>query len=162
MRHREQTQRTVGFVLHDVARLLRKRFEQRAREANLPLTRAQWSVLAHLSLHEGINQAGLAQILEIEPITLVRLLDKLEASGLVERRPDPTDRRARALFLTAKAHPLLERIRNLGAEVRQDAMAGLSHEDQDRFMATLLTMKGNLSQQVAEPCEEARSERAYG
>src|SRR5947207_15571905 len=115
--------RTLGLVLHDVARFLRKRFEQRAREADLPLTRAQWSVLAHLARQEGINQAALAQILEIEPITLVRLLDRLQAAGLVERRPDPNDRRARVLFLTAAAHPLLDRIWTLAAEVRQDAMA---------------------------------------
>src|SRR5499433_2561733 len=106
--------RTLGFVLHDVARLLRKRFEQRARAANLGLTRAQWQVLAYLARQEGINQATLAQLLEIEPITLTRLLDRLEAAELVERRPDPGDRRARVLYLTPSAEPLLARIYKLG------------------------------------------------
>src|SRR5258707_15845407 len=96
-------EKPLGFVLHDVARFLRKRFELRGRDAQLGLTRAQWSVLAHLARQEGINQAALAQILEIEPITLVRLLDRLQAAGLVERRPDATDRRARVLYLTPAA-----------------------------------------------------------
>jgi DNA-binding MarR family transcriptional regulator len=82
-------QPNLGFVLHDVARLLRKRFEQRVR--GFGLTRSQWQVLVHLAQHEGINQVGLAEILEIEPITLLRILDRLEAAGLVERRtPPPT------------------------------------------------------------------------
>jgi DNA-binding MarR family transcriptional regulator len=162
MPQKEQPGRTVGFVLHDVARLLRKRFEQRARLENLPLTRAQWSVLAHLSLHEGINQTGLAQILEIEPITLVRLLDKLEAQGLVERRPDPGDRRARVLHLTEAAHPLLEAIRKVGTAVRQEALSGVPEKDQDRLMAILLAMKSNLSDSLADACEDVQLERAHG
>ena len=136
--------RTLGLVLHDVARLLRKRFELRARAADLPLTRAQWSVLAHLSRQEGLNQSALAQIMEIEPITLVRLLDRLQAAGLVERRPDPADRRIRALYLTPAAHPLLERIWTLAAVVREEAMAGLSEAEREQLMGTLLRLKGNL------------------
>jgi MarR family transcriptional regulator for hemolysin len=81
---------TLGFLLHDVARLLRKRFEQRAKSHGL--TRSQWQALAYLSKNEGIHQSGLAEILEIEPITLVRILDRLAERGLVERRPHPTDR----------------------------------------------------------------------
>src|SRR5215831_20035136 len=76
--------RTLGFVLNDVARLMRKRFEQRARAASLGLTRAQAAVLAHLARQEGINQAALAQLLELEPITLARLLDRLQAAVLIE------------------------------------------------------------------------------
>lgn len=92
--------RTLGFVLNDVARLMRKRFEQRARAASLGLTRAQAAVLANLARQEGINQVSLAQILELEPITLARLLDRLQAASLIERRPDPKDRRAHLLYLT--------------------------------------------------------------
>jgi MarR family transcriptional regulator, transcriptional regulator for hemolysin len=77
--------RNLGFILHDAARLLRKRFEQKAR--GLGLTRSQWQVLAHLARHEGIHQGALAEILELEPITLVRILDRLQAAGLIERRP---------------------------------------------------------------------------
>ena len=86
-------------------------------------------MLAYIARCEGINQAGLAELLDIEPITLVRLLDRLEAMGLVERRLDPRDRRQRNLYLTEQAWPELERIRALGAEVREEALAGL---DADR------------------------------
>lgn len=147
-------QRTLGFVLHDVARVMRKRIEQRARAEALPLTRAQWSVLAHLSRQEGINQAALAQILEIEPITLVRLLDRLQTAGLVERRPDPTDRRARVLFLNPAAHPLLERIWKVAAAVREEAMEGLSEAQRDALMQTLLTIKSNLSEKIVDDPED--------
>src|SRR6202171_4608396 len=104
---RHELDTSFGFLLHDIARLMRQRFDQRARSLNL--TRAQWQVLAHLQRHEGINQSGLAEILEIEPITIARLLDRMEEAGLVERRADPADRRARRLFLTERAKPMLER-----------------------------------------------------
>src|ERR1700722_8885942 len=113
---------SFGFLLHDIARLMRKRFDQRAR--SLGLTRSQWQVLAHLQRHEGINQSGLAEILEIEPITIARLLDPMEQAGLVERRADPADRRARRLFLTERGKPMLEGGRLLGDEVRGEAFAG--------------------------------------
>ena len=136
--------RHLGFLLHDVARLLRKRFEQKAR--GMGLTRAQWQVLAHLARREGIHQGGLADILDIEPITLVRILDRLEAASLVERRSHATDRRLRLLYLTPKAHPLLEQIWRLGAETREEALNGISAADRERLIATLLTMKANLIQ----------------
>src|SRR6185312_4930884 len=101
----------LGFLLHDIARLMRKRFDQRAR--GLGLTRSQWQVLAHLARHEGINQAGLAEILELEPITVGRLIDRMEEAGWVERRPDPSDRRARLLYLSDKAQPVFARMRSL-------------------------------------------------
>jgi MarR family transcriptional regulator for hemolysin len=143
--------RTLGFVLNDVARLLRKRFEQRARATRLGLTRAQASVLAYLARQEGINQAALAQTLEIEPITLARLVDRLQAVALVERRPDPGDRRARLLYLTPAAYPLLERIFALAAEVREEALAGVPEADRVRFLDMLLAMKSNLLDRAAEP-----------
>src|SRR5690349_2775122 len=105
--------RNWGFLLHDAARLLRKRFDQRAR--GLGLTRAQWQVLAHVNRQEGLNQTALAEILEIEPITLVRLLDRLEAAGLIERRVHPRDRRVRLLYVTEKARPVLAEMQALGA-----------------------------------------------
>ncbi len=136
------TQPTLGFVLHDVARLLRKRFEQRARD--LGLTRSQWQALAYLSQNEGIHQGGLADILEIEPITLVRILDKLEARDLVERRQHAADRRIWLLFLTPAAHPLLAKIRGIGEVTRGEALAGISDQDRDQLLRTLLIMKSNL------------------
>ena len=136
--------RTLGFVLNDVARLMRKRFEQRARAAALGLTRAQAAVLAHLARQEGINQAALAQLLELEPITLARLLDRLQAAGLIERRSDPKDRRAHLLYLTDAAYPLLDRIFALAAEVREDALAGVAEADRGRLLDLLIEMKANL------------------
>jgi MarR family transcriptional regulator for hemolysin len=140
---RHELDSSFGFLLHDIARLMRKRFDQRARSLNL--TRAQWQVLAHLARHEGINQAGLAEILEIEPITLGRLIDRMADSGWVERRPHPSDRRARQLYLTAQAEPVFARMRALGDETREEALAGLSQEDRDRLTATLVDIRNNLS-----------------
>jgi MarR family transcriptional regulator, transcriptional regulator for hemolysin len=136
--------RTLGFVINDVARLMRKRFEQRARAAALGLTRAQAAVLANLARQEGINQVSLAQILELEPITLARLLDRLQAAGLVERRQDPKDRRAHLLYLTESAYPLLDRIFALAAEVRADALVGIPESDCSLLLDMLIAMKANL------------------
>jgi MarR family transcriptional regulator for hemolysin len=141
------TEDTFGFVVHDVARLLRKRFDQRARA--LGLTRAQWQVLAHLSRNEGINQSGLAEILEIENITLGRLVDRLEEAGWVERRLCGSDRRVRLLHLTEKAKPILGRMRALGEETRADALSGLSQEEQATLLAMLRHVRANLSERPA-------------
>lgn len=140
----EVPNRTLGILVNDVARLLRKRFEQQARATALGLTRAQSSVLVYLARQEGLNQAALAQILEIEPITLARLLDRLQAVGLVERRPDPKDRRAHLLYLTDAAYTLLDRIFELASAVREDAMAGIVEADRVRLIEILTAMKSNL------------------
>ena len=134
---------TIGFLLNDAARLMRKDFERRTR--SLGLTRAQWQTLFHLHRNEGCNQATLADLLEVEPITLARLIDRLEASGLVERRADPNDRRARLLFLGERAHPLLGKLKTLGAETRQIALAGISEDEQTLLMTLLTKMRANLS-----------------
>src|ERR1700757_5063840 len=115
---------TLGFLLHDVARLLKKRFEQHARGSGL--TRSQWQVLAYLARNEGISQSALAELLEVEPITLARIADKLEALGLVERRPHPSDRRVWLLHLTRPARPKLEQVRKLGDITRSEALVGIS------------------------------------
>ena len=135
--------RTFGFVLHDAARLLRKRFEQRVKV--LGLTRAQCQLLAYLARNEGINQSGLADLLEIEPITLGRLIDRMEAAGWVERRAHPSDRRARRLFMTDKAKPIFARIRALGDEIRDEALAGIAGDDSQRLVEILLQVRRNLS-----------------
>jgi len=139
----------ISFVLHDVARLLRKRFEQRSRTSGL--TRAQWQVLAYLSLHEGIHQNKLADLIEIMPITLARLLDKMEARGFIERRPNPADRRAWLLYLTPKAHPLIEVMRSNGQKTREEAFAGLPPDAQQQLLQTLCLIKSNLLEACAQP-----------
>ena len=133
---------TLGFLLHDVARLLRKRFEQRAKL--LGLTRSQWQAMAYLAQNEGIPQGCLADILEIEPITLVRILDKLEERGLVERRRHPSDRRSWLLFLKDEARPLLAQMREIGDLARGDALAGVGEMEREYLLQTLTQMKTNL------------------
>lgn len=141
--------RTLGFLLHDSARLLRKRFEQAARALGLSLTRAQWSVLAHLNRQEGINQSTLADIMDVEPITLARQVEKLEQQGLIERRPDPTDRRARLLYLRPQAQPLIAEMRELGAATREDAMRGLTPAQREQLIEMLQIIKSNLTDRDA-------------
>ena len=99
----------------------RRRFEQNARGSGL--TRSQWQVLAYLANNEGINQSGLADLLEIEPITLCRIVDKLQTRGLIERHPDPSDRRVWLLHLTPAARPKLSQLRRLGEVTRGEALA---------------------------------------
>ena len=140
-------ERSFGFLLHDVSRLLRKRFDRRAR--TIGLTRAQWSVMAHLSRNEGINQSALADILEIEPITLVHQLDRLEAAGWIERRLDANDRRVRLLYLTALGRQILGKMQALGMETKAEAVSGLTATEQDALIDTLMKIKGNLSAREA-------------
>jgi MarR family transcriptional regulator for hemolysin len=134
--------RNLGFLLHDVARLMRKRFEQNARD--LGLTRSQCQVLAHLARHDGIQQSTLAEILEVEPITLTRIIDRLEQMSLVERRAHATDRRIRLLHLTEAARPLLADIFAIGAMTRGEALEGVSEADHERLFEILSNMKANL------------------
>ena len=138
----EELKRSFGFLMHDVSRLMRKSFDRRA--SAIGLTRSQWRVLAHLSRNEGVKQAGLAEILEIKPITLARLLDRLGANGWVERRPDPNDKRARRLFLTDKARPILVELREVALSVREEALSGFDAAEQDRLIDQLRAVKENL------------------
>jgi DNA-binding MarR family transcriptional regulator len=145
---------TLGFLLHDVARFLRKRFEQHAR--GLGLTRSQWQVLAFLAPKEGIHQAGLADILDLEAITLARILDKLEACGLIERRAHPTDRRIWLLYLTEKAHPMLAQMRVLGERTRAEALQGIPDAARELLMQSLATMRENLVFACDQPAQEPK------
>jgi MarR family transcriptional regulator, transcriptional regulator for hemolysin len=138
---------TLGFLLHDVARLLKRRFEQNARGAGL--TRSQWQVLAHLAQNEGIHQGKLAELLDIEAITLGRIVDKLQTLGLIERRPHPSDRRIWLLHLTAAAGPKLTQLRQLGEITRGEALAGTTEPDRECLLKTLRILKANLT----DPCD---------
>jgi MarR family transcriptional regulator, transcriptional regulator for hemolysin len=133
----------LGFLVHDVARLMRKRFEQHAR--GLGLTRSQWQVLAYLSRNEGISQTGLADLLDIEPITLSRIVDRLVDTGFVDRTPHATDRRIWRLRLTEAARPKLKQVRELGEQTRCETLEGVSEADRQRLIATLLALRSNLS-----------------
>ena len=140
---------TIGFLLHDAARLLKRDFERRARV--LGLTRAQWQTMFQLARNEGCNQATLADVLDVEPITLARQIDRLEASGLVDRRADPDDRRCHLLFLGAGASPVLQQMVNLGAETREVALAGIDEAERAQLAALLKKVRDNLS--TREPVE---------
>ena len=134
---------TLGFLLHDVARLLKKRFEQNSRGSGL--TRSQWQVLTYLAQNEGINQAGLAELIEIEPITLGRIIDKLETLRLIKRNPHPTDRRRWLLHLMPAARGRLQQAGEYGDVTRREALAGVSEDDRQHLLRTLETLKENLT-----------------
>ncbi len=136
------SQPRLGFLLHDSARLLRKRFEQNAR--HLGLTRAQWQVLVTLARHEGASQSALADELEVEPITLCRIVDRLEQNELIERRADPRDRRAWKLFLRPKAYPLLDAMEPIVEATRAEALDGVCAEDRARLIEILELLRANL------------------
>jgi DNA-binding MarR family transcriptional regulator len=132
----------IPTVTNDVARLLRRNFNRRAQP--LGLTQVQWRALARLARNEGMRQVDLAESLELQPMTVARLIDRMEAAGWVQRRPDPGDRRAVQLYLTPKAEPMIDQIRALAAETRGDAFTGLTPDALDAFYDTLHRIKENL------------------
>ena len=136
-------QEPLAFILSDAARLLRRRVDARARA--LGVTRAQWQVLLSLSRHEGINQAGLADRLEVENITLCRMIDRLSEAGLVERRADSADRRVWRLHLTPAALPIIERMRVVAADVMAEALGAMTDDDRSQLNDLLETVRTNLS-----------------
>jgi len=136
-----------GFLVSDVSRMLRENF--RTTTPELGLTLAQARVLLHLSRNEGISQVALSAILEIQPITLLRQIDRLEKAGLIERRAHPSDRRAQQLYLTPRSQPLLKKIFDKGAERQDQVMAGLSEAERQQLTSSLLRIKANLSQMAA-------------
>lgn len=135
--------RSLGFLLADVSRLMRRRFDARARE--LGLTRAQWRVLTQLRRREGINQTALAEIMEIEPISLGRHIDRLVEKNFVERRADPRDRRAWRLYLMPDVQPVLDKLRTLSNANRKEVLLGIPPEESEALIDTLLKIKGNLT-----------------
>jgi MarR family transcriptional regulator for hemolysin len=134
--------RELVFLLLDVARLVKTEADQRVRP--LGMTRAQWAVLSRLERSEGLKQSELAEALEIKPITLTRLVDRLCASGLIERRPDLEDRRAKRLYLTPAARPLVDRLAQLGEVMMQDMLAGIEDRTIAFMIEQLLVAKDNL------------------
>src|SRR5690242_18773719 len=130
----------VGVV--DVARMLRTYADQRARQFGI--SRAQWVVLMRLDRSEGLKQSELAEILDLQPISLTRMLDRLADNGMIERRPDPNDRRANRLYLTPAARPLLEQLAGLGQEMMEVVLAGLDERANARLLHDLAVIKDNL------------------
>jgi len=134
---------SFGFLVHDIARLMRWNFDRQS--TGLGLTRAQWSVLAHLKRKDGVQQKTLAQLIDIKPITLARHIDRLEAEGWVERRDDPDDRRAKRVFLTPKSTPVLNSLRKLGQKVLKQSMQGVTEDEEALVLRVMLQIRDNLS-----------------
>ena len=118
---------TIPFEIGETAHALRKAFDRLA--VGLGVTRAQWKVLFKLTRKPGLRQVELADLLDLEPITLCRIVDRLEEAGLVERSRDPEDRRAWKLHVTAKAQPLIEKLHAVGAELVDQAFGGLDPKE---------------------------------
>lgn len=133
----------LPFLLGDVSRLIRRRFDERARL--IGVTRPQWRLLVNLSRNEGLNQGALADLLEVEPITLCRMVDRLEEAGLIERRRDPADRRAWRLYLSDKSRPLLDRLRAIADDVFGQALGDITPAEHDAMLAMLTRMRANLA-----------------
>jgi MarR family transcriptional regulator, transcriptional regulator for hemolysin len=136
--------RNFGFLVHDVSRLIKRRFDRQARQTGLPITRRQAAVVLYIARNEGVSQSEVATWLDMEPIALVRMLDKLHEEGLVERRAHPTDRRIRTLWLTPDAHPVIERILVINQAIREEAFTGLPAQARETVITILDGIKDNL------------------
>ena len=145
----------LGFLIHDVQRLMRKRFEARAR--GLGLSSAQWRLMVRVAKEEGITQARLAELLEIEPISVSRLVDRMEEGGWIERRSDAADRRVRMIFPTAKASEAYAEVKSLAAEVYEVSLTGVAPEDRRVLIKGLEAMVEKLSDGETTSFEKVKS-----
>ncbi|HQT63276.1 MAG: hypothetical protein B7Z75_00540 [Acidocella sp. 20-57-95] len=138
----QHTDRDLLFLLHDVARMLRVEADKRASAHGV--TRAQWALLSRLSRNPGLSQKEIADLLEVEPISVARLVDRLAASGLIERRPDATDRRIWRLHLLPAAAPVLQELAVLKQALAADIGAGVPDAVREAMLMGLNQMKANL------------------
>jgi MarR family transcriptional regulator for hemolysin len=143
----QPVKREIAFTIMDVARLLKTYADQRARQFGI--SRAQWAVLIRIERTEGLKQSELAELLDLQPISLTRLLDRLADNGLIERRADPNDRRANRLYLTAAAKPLLDRLSELGAGMMETVLDGLDEKSIERMLKQLVAVKDNLRSAIS-------------
>jgi MarR family transcriptional regulator, transcriptional regulator for hemolysin len=150
--------REIAVNIMDVARMLRTYADQRARQFGI--SRAQWVVLIRLDRSEGLKQSELAEILDLQPISLTRLLDRLAENGLIERRADPNDRRANRLYLTPAARPLIEQLGTLGLDMMETVLDGLDGKANERLLRDLTLMKDNLRAAIARNSTEQQSVKA--
>jgi DNA-binding MarR family transcriptional regulator len=141
-----------GYILSETKRLLSRRFEEKARHYGL--TASQWRAVAQLSRSDGLTQVALASHLELEPMTVCRLVDRLEASGFIERLPDPADRRAKLVWLTPKSRAMMDKVREIALDVYEEAFAGFDAQERDALVAALKRVNANLSREPALRKEE--------
>jgi DNA-binding MarR family transcriptional regulator len=145
MNDNHDARREVLFLLHDVARLIRVEADKRARAHGM--TRAQWVILVRVERQPGLSQKELAEVMEVEPITVARLIDRMERRGIVERRPDPKDRRVWRLHLRPTAQPLLAELNEARTALAQMVTSGLDLDSIAQLSDTLMTMKTSLTQE---------------
>jgi MarR family transcriptional regulator, transcriptional regulator for hemolysin len=143
----QPVKREIAFTIMDVARMLKTYADQRARQFGI--SRAQWAVLIRIERSEGLKQSELAELLDLQPISLTRLLDRLADNGLIERRADPNDRRANRLYLKPAAKPLLGRLTELGADMMETVLEGLDAKSIDRMLSELGMLKDNLRRAIS-------------
>ena len=156
---RPNPHRSLGFLLGECSSLIRRIFHDRHNAGSM--TQAQWRALAYISRHQGINQVGLSQLLEVQPITVARLVDRLTELELVERRQDPTDRRAQKLYLTQKAMPSIDQMWETSEELYQIAFRGFTDEEAAQLMSALVRIRANLAQETPRhPSAQAPDEDA--
>ncbi len=134
---------SLGYLIADTGRLIRKAFDERARA--IGITRSQWRLLANLLRRPGLKQTQLADLLEVEPISLSRMVDRLQDAGMVERRADPNDRRAWCLFLTEKAEPLILQLRSVSDGLHEQALAGFVEAEREVLDELLERIRANLN-----------------
>ena len=152
------TKRQIAFEIIDVARMLKTYSDQRARQFGI--SRAQWAVLVRLERSEGLKQSELAEMLDLQPISLTRLLDRLAESGLIERRPDPNDRRANRLYLAPAARPLLAKLTDLGHSMMDTVLESLSDESREHLLRHLGVMRDNLRTAINRNANEPQAANA--
>ena len=148
---------SLGFLIHDAARLLRRRFEVRATE--LGLSSAQWRLLVHLAREGSASQARIAELLEIEPISVSRLVDRMEQAGWVERGSDPTDRRVRLLQPSQKAIDAFEEVRLIAGEIYDRALEGLDAGERALLTRGLETVVANLGRMELDDAADAAARK---
>ena len=152
--------REIAVSVVDVARMLKTYADQRAHQFGI--SRAQWTVLIRLDRCEGLKQSELAEMLDLQPISLTRLLDRLAANGLIERRPDPHDRRANRLYLTPAARPLIEELSHLGEDMMTTVLEGIDDASREQLLRELGVMKDNLRAAINRQTNTVQDQTATG
>lgn len=148
----------MGFLIGDISRLIRRTFDKRAKE--IGVTRPQWRVLTWLKRHEGISQSALADKLELDAMTLCRMVDRLQDANLIERRPDPADRRAWQLFMTSKGLALSDQLGPIGEQLLHEALADMPSRDREHLQVLLELFRTNL--QSIDEADGTRKQTANG
>lgn len=147
----------IAFLIGDTSNVLRRSFDRRARQ--IGVNRSQWRLLLRLKRNPGVKQIQLAEYLDIEPIGLARMIDRLEQSGLVERRGNPNDRRVWHIHLTKEAEPVLARLQALSEEFLDDMLSNIGADDQDQLINTLKAIRENVRAADAEPVRQNADRR---